>query len=308
MSLTAQLRDPSSPVGAWFRRRLGATTTVARTANRQLRARSAAPTGRIIDLAPHTPPVPALGDVALIGHAVDWLLRLSLVDEPPGPHSAAGLGARRVAGHDQQGRCLQVFSEASARCDDLAPARQALPAANWRELCRLCLLLAWLERGYRAALAPAAILERVDTARTLDEWMSQLVSPVDLQGLELLGRVALQDHEDVRYRRPLIANPTFTLSAALGGADADLIAGATLLDFKSTATIRIVGNLDLWQLVGYALADHHDEYAIAEVAISALRWRGRVTWPLESLLGQLAGAPLSIADARSEFATVLQAA
>jgi len=305
VSLTSHLRDRGSLVRAWFAERLGATQIVVRSANTQLREGNRAPVNRILEPVRTRPLVPPVGDRALVGHAVDWLLRLCLVDEPPPRSSAAGLGAKRIALHDRHDRALTVFAATVERCNQIAPARRQLNSALWQELCSLCLLLGWLERAYRAPFADATILGLVDDAARLDEWLERLVRDLDLEDLARLGRAALEDHADLRDGRRLIANPTFALSAALGGADADLIAGTTLLDFKSTATTSIVGNVDLWQVVGYALADVDDHYGITDVGFSALRWRRRITWPLGSLLQTLAGQPLPPAVARSELRAIL---
>lgn len=305
MSLTLHLKTSSSPVRRWFRQRLGATRTVVRAANAHLRAGNRTPVNRIIEPVRAAPPIAPLGDRGLVGHAADWLLRLCLVDEPPDPGSAAGLGAHQIAMHDRRARALEVFSDATLRCQSLRPARGQLGGTEWRELCRLCLLLGWLERGSRAQLGAPKVLDVVGDARGLDRWLERLVRERDVEDLAQLGRAALEDHADLRDGRRLVANPMFGLSAALGGADADLIAGATLLDFKSTAATSIVGRIDLWQVVGYALADVGDEFGITDVGISALRWRRRITWPLAELLPALAGEPLSIGQARSEFRDLL---
>src|SRR3954465_10550742 len=94
----------------------------------------------------------------------------------------------------------------------------------------------------------------------------------------------------------LHVNPTFTLSGALGGADGDLIADGRLVDFKATKDRSIIGSVDLYQLVGYALADSVDEYGIKAVGISALRWRTSVEWPVEELLERLSGETRSLVD------------
>lgn len=75
---------------------------------------------------------------------------------------------------------------------------------------------------------------------------------------------------------------------ALGDADADLIVGRRLIDLKATPTPGIVGRFELWQLLGYALADTNDRYGIREVGIAALRWRSGISWSVEELLSDLA--------------------
>ena len=64
----------------------------------------------------------------------------------------------------------------------------------------------------------------------------------------------------------------------------------------------------LWQLVGYALADTDDEHRIRDVGVSALRWRRRWVCGLEDLLERLAGRPLAVDDARAELAAVAETA
>jgi len=106
-----------------------------------------------------------------------------------------------------------------------------------------------------------------------------------------------------------VLNPKFALSVALRGADADLIADGVLWDLKSTADAKgVVGRKEIWQLLGYALADRDNEYAITHVGISALRRRTTVIWPLDELLAALSNQrDQTIAAWRADFAnTVLE--
>jgi hypothetical protein len=117
------------------------------------------------------------------------------------------------------------------------------------------------------------------------------------------GPAIVADHADLRDSEPLIIGPTFALSRELGGADADLIAGDLLLDFKATSTTGIVGRAELWQLAGYALADAPDEYGVRRVGISALRWRRRRRWiiALDDLLAHLSGKAVLRAELCAEM-------
>jgi hypothetical protein len=309
VSLTSHLRDPRSPVRAWFGSRLGATSDVVRAANEQLRGPGHERDGRVVSLSRlgREPSIPRIGDAALVGHGVDWLLRLSLADEPPPERSASALGAGRIVAVSRDPGALVVFEQVVERCIALAPAR-GLSGAAWLDLCRCCLVLAWMERAYRAPFGTETIVDRVDGNGDLAGWSERLVTRLDLEDLDALGRAALEDHADLRDGRVLVPNPTFALSAALGGADADLIAGATLLDFKTTATTRVVTGQDVWQVVGYALADTDDVFGLTHAGVSALRWRTRVIWPLDVLLGHLAGEALTLHRARGEFADVVRRA
>ncbi len=134
-----------------------------------------------------------------------------------------------------------------------------------------------------------------------------MVDEPTLRDLEQLGRAAVEDHGDLRSCEPLALNPAFTQSLALGGADADLIADGLLLDFKSSPD-RIVGRIELWQLLGYALADTEDHHQIRTAGISALRWRARAIWQVDALLEQISAGPTRpIAEWREMFATLVAA-
>jgi hypothetical protein len=125
----------------------------------------------------------------------------------------------------------------------------------------------------------------------LDDFIPMTLTPATIRDLEQLGRDAWEDARSLRRARPLVLNPKFNLSVALGGADADLVARHRLIDWKATTKTGIVGRAELWQLVGYALADTNDEYEIREVSIGALRWRSAIAWRLDDLLADLAPGP-----------------
>jgi hypothetical protein len=66
------------------------------------------------------------------------------------------------------------------------------------------------------------------------------------------------------------------------------------------------GNDELWQLVGYALADAGDHFGIGQVGVAALRWRRRWTIGIDDLLERLAGQRVTLDQARDEFAAALR--
>lgn len=101
-------------------------------------------------------------------------------------------------------------------------------------------------------------------------YTAELVDALDAADTAAAATAIAEDHADLRTER-LRLGPTFALSGALGGADADLIAGTLLLDLKAAATTRIVTRVGLWQLVGYALADTDDTCGLQRVGFSALR-------------------------------------
>jgi hypothetical protein len=54
-----------------------------------------------------------------------------------------------------------------------------------------------------------------------------------------------------------------------------VIADKLLLDWKAGGVTKIVSRREIWQLLGYFVADSNDRYRIERVGISAVRWRRR---------------------------------
>ena len=83
-------------------------------------------------------------------------------------------------------------------------------------------------------------------------------------------------------RTPLLLNPIFDGSVAVGGADADLIVAGTLLDIKTTLNPRISRAM-LWQVLGYALLDWDDRYGIRRVGLHLPRQAVTLDWSVDRL-------------------------
>lgn len=293
MSLTSHISGPrsrSSLVRAWFERELPATAGLAKTSNRHIKASSP---GLIA-------PVDG-ADPAVVGTAVDFLLRVSLSKDAL-TDTAAARGAATLDAV-WRGTVASEFLEHAVRAVTArAPWQERLPDDQWSEVCRACLVLARFEQAYRAPGArggPTALLLR-QAAGQYDRLLDLVASGASADDLARLGRAVVDDHEDLRVADRLILNPEFALARRLRGADGDLIAGPLLLDLKGTRG-NPVGRTALWQLVGYALADTDDEFGLREVGISALRWRTRITWPLEDLLTELSGRKQSLETWRASF-------
>lgn len=293
MSLTSHLENPRSPVRAWFERNLGETRSVVLAANEALCGKPRRPC--LIQ-------PPSGCDVGLVGTAVDYLVRAVLqpaaLEQTTARDGAASLGAGG----------MRLEREAVATIEQLEPCRTAPTDDGLRQLCRMCLVLARFEQFYRAGVFVIAYVRTplVDNP-TLDVYADRVVPAACLDDLVRLAPAAIEDHQDLQSAAPLVLNPTFTLSVGLGGADADLIASGLLLDLKSTARPSgVLTRVDVWQLVGYVLADAEDEYAIHSVGISALRRRRWVTWPIDDLLAALSGHPhRPLAAWRSDFAAIV---
>jgi hypothetical protein len=255
---------------------------------------------------------------------VDYLLRaclrVTLLNQ-----TAASKGVQVLASFQSLPGLLAVERETVQRIRVLSPSRRDLDNQEWRELCTMCLILAWFERFYRigGGMTQAQLdrlWEPLFGCDKVDELIPHALTEPSIRDLEHLGRAAWEDHRGLRQSRRFQLNPEFALSTALGGADADLIVNGKLIDWKATTTARVVGRQQLWQLLGYALADTGDQYGIREVGIAALRWRSQITWPLPELIAQLGSTkaaqyekvdgqiieiePADLNTLRAEFATV----
>jgi len=174
----------------------------------------------------------------------------------------------------------------------------------------MCLVLARFEQFFRAGLRVWAYVgEPLLDRPSLEVFADRVVLPACLRDLIGMAEAVIEDSAYLRDARPLVLNPVFDLSVALGGADADVIAGRTLWDFKSSARVAgVFSREDLWQLLGYALADQSHAYELACVGITALRRRRRVRWDIASLLADLSGESRPLELWRAEFAGAVSGA
>lgn len=313
MSLSSHLRSKNSPIRAWFEKHLPETRNVAREANRRLCGDARACPTPLVDGA----------DASLVGTAVDYVLRACLRVTSI-EWTVASKAVQALAQNPSVGtRAIEVEREAVSEIKKLRPSRRDLTDDEWLVLCVHCLVLSRFEQLYRAGPVNPAVrdllIQPLQQCDDLEDFAQRSISPQTIRDLACLGRKAWEDHGDLRRARPPTLNPTFQLSSGLGGADADLIARRRLIDWKATATARVVGRHELWQLIGYVLADTKDQFAIREVSIAALRWRSTVSWPLNNLLEELAPGPpaklriiggghaprrepIDLADLRGDFA------
>lgn len=194
------------------------------------------------------------------------------------------------------------------RIAKLQPSVRRLDDEQWFELCRLVMILARFEQYFRAGhvVLPHIAEPIITHSGDLGELALRLASEPSMRDLDMLGRITLEDHLGIRDARELAIGPNFAQSGALGGADADLIYDGTLLDLKSSSQARIVGRDEVWQLIGYLLADTDHCYGIARVGFAALRRRRSIFWSADDLIDQLsAGPPHAVEQLRDEFAALL---
>ena len=85
--------------------------------------------------------------------------------------------------------------------------------------------------------------------------------------------------EAVRSGVAYIANPIFAGGSDVGGADGDFIIADTLFELKVGAELDAAAvRSALIQMVGYALLDYSDIFAIRQVAVCFARHRWVAAW------------------------------
>lgn len=299
MSLTAHLRHRDSPVREWFAEILGGTRHVVGAGNDVLCGQPRSPC--VLQAPPDC-------DIGLSGTAIDYLIRATLVGGALDCTVATG-GAQRVDARSASAG-VRLEREAVAIINALAPWKGGHDAEELREICRMCIVLARFDQFFRAGLQVwACVGEPLVDQPSLAAYAERVVPPACLLDLETMAHAVIEDHADLRKAKPLILNPKFDLSLALGGADGDLIADNTLWDFKASANgTSVFGRDELWQLIGYALADQSDAYKLASLGITAIRRRRRVYWSLPELLAELSNERRPLTQWRAQFAEAVSAA
>ena len=236
------------------------------------------------------------GAAALCGTAIDYRLRYYF-GIPVISDTVAWLGALRLEAailqerHDAplSGTLHEILRELEQDMLNLEPLGTALARADELRMARNCVVLAYFEQFYRSSLS--AIF---DGAR--DGLLRSGADILQLPQAEVVEDVAAISSAFFRSQFPLLAgrsvvfNPTFAGSRDVGGADGDIIAGDSLIDFKSTgATNGPLAATDVYQLLGYPCLDYSDQYRIRRVGFSVLRRNVLREWDIEELVGVLSG-------------------
>ncbi|WP_433531029.1 hypothetical protein ACQPYA_02565 [Micromonospora sp. CA-263727] len=304
-ALTYEVKDRQSPVAAWL------SATFPYHKEIQAEFRSAAGPQQVL--------MPAGVAPGTQGAAIDFWLRMQVDPMPSIALPLVGLLSRRApclrAGQELLGEL--AAGESPRRTHEGGVELRMRPSDfgdrddEW--WARVCYALALLVELYRAAAVEHSRLMALD-ARS---------SAADLLGLandaEVADLIQMRDLAAERLLPALPAGPiatgmTFDGSADLN-ADADLIAGGMLVDFKAGqggkpradgTRAASLGRTDLDQLLGYALMDYSDQYGIDTVGLFAVRFGYLSAWPLAELIERMAGRQIDLADLRSRFAYVLQ--
>lgn len=339
VSLTSHLSDPGSPVHAWFCATLPNATTVRpwRAITPASRHPDCTPGGTHLMRAPRTWPmrVPPVGDcdASTAGTALDYRLRL-LLDPRFDPNSSvAALGAAQLArwflddhGLDQpdlyqpfeltlddatvatlRSGTTPGFVQLTDAIRDVAtrlPARGLGSRAVETRAARLCWLLAMFEQAYRAGVDRRWPLPAADADASLRRLLRMVPDAAATQ-IGAMTRLFVRSQPRFLAARRVLSGMVFAQSAALRGADADLLLDGLLLEVKATVDPHLDRDR-LWQLAGYALGDTPDGYRIRSVGIYFARHGQLLTWPLPGYLSALAARDdVPVAGLRGEFSQLL---
>ena len=155
-------------------------------------------------------------------------------------------------------------------------------------LARYCIVLALFEEFYRSGAGQARIsspLVRLGDRSTVEDLL-RIAEDHWVEDLCRLSRMFSHAFQD-RLSGEAILNPRFLGSGDVGDADADIIVGKCLMEFKTTVKASIEKVRGLYQLVGCLLLDYDDEFGIEELGFYMARQGQIVEWPVVDLFGHL---------------------
>lgn len=306
MSLTSQLKDPDSVIRSFMSEVLHVpggmeTQWRKRRPNDSLGTCVCAPDGV-------RPPY------SILGQAIDHRLRFSMASAIE-PTESAWQGMQIAMGPRKRRREAMV-RVVEALCGELAELLQehqpwnrdqliGLPEAVEERLLRMCFVMSLFEALYRN---PSATLPEswrpgdggaVELGTLLNSVPDYCVS--DLTAQIRLAENGLKELRSLTTPQEVLHGPTFVGSPDVGGADADLIAGGTLIDIKSSSRASRVGRAEFYQLLGYVLLDYDDAFGITHAGFYLSRYGACITWEVDYLLEAL-GADAALGDLRHELA------
>lgn len=275
--------------------------------------------GRYRSGAPALAVPPGTANPGTVGTAADWLLRLLTHPAPshalplrgaeildafagtvltPGLMEIAGL-----LGMPEPNRSLSAVTFIGS-----VPGSTAEPEL----LARACWSLALFTEAFRTGPAMAGRHVFAERFQRAAPSAADLLALTPADALAQLGEFrGVFEHSllpALAARRGTWAlGPTFA-GSHLMKADADLIAAGLLLELKTTSKAPALARAEVFQVVGYALLDFDDAFALDTAALFSARYDYLAQWPLPELLEQLAGGPVQLDELRAQFRGLLQAA
>jgi hypothetical protein len=304
LSLTKQLDDVSSPIRLWMDKRFPELGKALKTVR----------TGLPSDLRARTIPTGAGVPPPTIGVAIDYRIRYHFAITPSDKLVAfhgASIALAAIAPYATPSDLWAAefgpaafFQALDQLLVDIDPVGRVLDASSEERLDRVCVVLALFEEVYRSGpVRPTSLLASLPIRASAHE----ILALIPRSWTDDIAAVCSRVLAEVPLEGTAVLNPTFSLGAAIGGADADLILDRCLIEIKATVNPG-VEMLGARQLLGYMLLDTADAFHIEALGLLRARQAVMVRWPLEPFLDEAAGARLPPLDViRAEFAEAVSA-
>lgn len=192
-------------------------------------------------------------------------------------------------------------------------AQLAATERSWNDLHASCWAIALFTEVYRVGLTAGSPLQAFLTDGEMDVDGLLAVVPNDASR-ELGDLMALAESRLLpALNGPFDLGPTFA-GSAFCKADADLIASGCLLDLKTRIGERNartkrchddLRNVDVYQMLGYALFDLDDEYGITRLGIYSSRYGHLTRWGIVDFIERIACRSVDIEEERARIRYLL---
>lgn len=309
MSLTSELRDPNSILGAFLRKYLEPKNVI-QGINNRIRASMAVPLRSGVKAA------------NLIGTAIDYRIRLYFKEDPfyrlvawKGLFGNASI-LENAMWYKFQNGALEYFARFNDDLERLKPMGKLLSSKDEDLLCRHCLVLAKLEHAYRSGgytvSSEASEQDRkffgnfsYTNSRESGWRIKKVLNSFftkELNEIKDMSRLFFENKQDWIKTKRVSLNPTFERGAAFGGADGDLIIDEIYYEIKSTMS-GIQGR-DVFQIMLYPLLDETSAYVIKKTGFYLARCGFAVEWPLEELYKKVAKTDISFLKFKNSFSKI----
>ncbi len=233
-----------------------------------------------------------------VGAAFDYRMRYFFTVTPP-DHFNAAKGAKFSP------EIYLLFKEFSTNLTDFLslndPRARVLSSESERQLLSYCYVLAIYESLFRARVATNPLFNLPAGASTVDQLSMAPVAAID--DLYNLTNAAVDTLKNL-FVKPIIANPTFTGSKDVGGADGDLIIENCLVEIKTTKATSLDKEM-IYQLLGYVLLDYDDEYHMDEIGFYLSRVPALIKFPLEEAIEIMSNKAYNLINLRAEMRKLL---
>ncbi len=242
-------------------------------------------------------------DPATVGSAFDHMTRFTLNPDYPAPLAIRGFSPRQP----EFAAIAEVITYAQEHANPLA--------RRTTELSRACWALACCTSVYRGGWEPENPLTRLaQEGRFTTSALLDLASDDAELQLDALQRLAKDRfYPEMHPERQLVIGPEFD-GSALCPADADFICDGVLIEIKTrlgTANKKTgersdgLSNIDLYQVICYALFDRSDRHRITDIGFYSARYGNYIHWPLTQALSVMADEEVDVANERAAIWKVL---